>query len=226
MTAYRYTKIVVDASNDGNSDVLAQEIELRGSLGGADLTTAALAGTNASGSVGYYSGAEGPDKAFNDSTANWWQPRGVGTYIIWDHGAGTPQHVEQIRWIAHGSYLSRTPNKFTVWGSDDLVTWTPDWAQTSCGTWATNDRTFDRAAWVPLVDFKITKQSAYVPVINPGLMVAKQGAYVGKTNLQLLNAKQSAYVPMTPPGFHIAKQCAYVVMMPTPPEDNRRMSLM
>jgi len=224
MTAYRYTKIIVDASNDAAGDILAQEIELRGTLGGADLTTAALAGTNASGSGGYYSGAEGPDKAFNNSTADWWQPRGAGSYIIWDHGAGTPQHVEQVRWIAHPSYLGRTPNKFTVWGSNDLVTWTPDWAQTNCGTWGASDRTFDRSAFVPIADLKVTKQSAYAVTTSDGIMVAKQGAYIGTTNLQLMLAKQGAYVPTLSPGFVIAKQSAYVVLIRE--DDNRRMSLM
>lgn len=148
MAGYRYWKIEIDASNDGNGDVLAAEIELRATAGGADQTSPNATG-QASGTAGFYDAGESPPRAFNNNTGDWWQPRlpgGGGTvHCIWDFGAGNDRQINQIRWIAHGSFLGRTPSQFRVYGSANGSSWTEDWAQVICGAWATADRTFNRA---------------------------------------------------------------------------------
>lgn len=149
-TAYRYWKIEVTASNDGAGDVLAQEIELRAAASGPDLTAPGgnAPATQASGTAGHYSANEGPDKAFNNNTGDWWQPRMPGgggvVYCVWDFGAGNSYQIEQIQWTAHPSFLGRSPNEFKVYGSNDGSSWTQDWTTVSCGTWSGSVRTFDR----------------------------------------------------------------------------------
>lgn len=147
MTAHRYWKILIYAANGADGDVLITECELRSAIGGADLTSASLAATNASGSAGYYSAAEGPSKAFNNSTADWWQPRigdgaGGSVELIWDFGSGNSQDIGEIGLTAHPSYLDRTPAAFKVYGSDDGASWVQTWGAVSTGPWATAARTF------------------------------------------------------------------------------------
>jgi len=216
MTAYRYTRLTCTGSNSGLLDILAQEIEFRGTLGGADLTSAGLAATRASGSPGVYSGAEGPDKAFNDNTGDWWQPRGIGSYIIWDHGAGTPQHVEQVRWIAHGSYLDRTPTGFEIDGSNDLSTWVRDWEPVSAGAWGSADRLFNRTA----PDARVYR------VYSEGLEVVSSGvspnALIYSVGMEIIRSVSTgpAYANIHSIGLEIVRSLDDAVI------DDRRMSLM
>jgi hypothetical protein len=143
-SGYTKHKIVVTASNDGNGDVLASEIGLLPTVGGAAFLAASSALARASGSAGHYSSGEGPDKAFNNNTGDWWQPRitGGGTVeCIWDYGTDNDRELAQVRWRCHPSFLGRTPNAFTAYGWNGS-SWVQIGSPVSCGTWSGNDRTF------------------------------------------------------------------------------------
>lgn len=144
-SGYTKHKIVVTASNDGAGDVLASEIELRSTVGGYGFSSAWAAATRASGTAGHYTSNEGPDKAFNRNTGDWWQPRmpgGGGTVeVIWDYGTDNDRELAQIRWQCHPALLGRTPNTFDAYGWDGS-SWVQIGSTVNCGTWSGNDRTF------------------------------------------------------------------------------------
>jgi hypothetical protein len=140
MAAWRYTRLEFDAGGD----CLLIDVELRGVAGGPDLTDPALATTRASGTAGWYTSNEGPDKAFDSASGTFWQARGTpGPILIWDAGAGNAIEVRQIQLTAHASFLGRTPTRMLISGSNDGVNWTVEWGYVNFGTWSTAVRTFD-----------------------------------------------------------------------------------
>jgi hypothetical protein len=116
IAGYDNINVIFIGSNDGAGDVLIREMTLSATHGGADLTT----GQTPTGSGGFYSGAEGPDKAINNNTGDWWQPRcspaSTGQVnISIPMPSITP--VTEMTIDPHPSFLGRTPKGAEVWGS-------------------------------------------------------------------------------------------------------------
>lgn len=109
---YRYFKFLTSGNNGASGAVLAQELSVAQSNGGTNIAQYG----RVSGSVGFFSGAEGPDKAINQNTGDWWQPA-TGGNIVWDFL--TKRDLHEIIWTPHPSFLDRTPTSIQVIGSND-----------------------------------------------------------------------------------------------------------
>lgn len=140
-SGYSKHKLVIDASNNINGDILATNVEFRSSVGGEDQTVP-LAGSQSFGSPGFYDPNENSTRAFNDNTGDWFQPRLSGPVELgWDYQAGNERPFVQVLWQAHGGFLDRTPNKFKAYGWDGS-SWIQIGSEVLCGSWATANRTF------------------------------------------------------------------------------------
>lgn len=130
--AYRYYKLKFTGANNANGDILFREISIATASGGSDISR----GGPVSGSGGGYSSAEGPDKAINDNTSDWWQPRisgGGSVEIMWDFR--TKRTLHEAILDPHPSYLDRTPAGVEVLGSNDGSTWTSVQSWSGFTTW-------------------------------------------------------------------------------------------
>lgn len=117
-----------------NSDVLIPEINMRESIGGANVAIAANG--VAVGTAGWYSTAEGPDKAFDGNSGTFFQGRSASVGFKFT----TARDIKEITVSAHPSYLGRTFGLALVQWSDDSTngvdgTWTTAWIITP-ETWS------------------------------------------------------------------------------------------
>lgn len=130
-----------------SNDCLFTEVEMRTSYGGADQTGSGGSG----GSGGWYSVNEGPDKAFDNSTGTWWQPRiaaGAGNYVdlIYYFQPGFTGPVVEVKCSVHGSFPSRSPTQIVFAESyDGGETWEDVHTETGL-SWTTAGLTFQ---WFP-----------------------------------------------------------------------------
>lgn len=109
-----------------NSDVLIPEINMRESIGGANVAIAANG--VAVGTAGWYTAAEGPDKAFDGNSGTFFQGRTASIGFKFT----TARDIKEITVSAHPSYLGRTFGLALVQWSDDSTngvdgTWTTAW---------------------------------------------------------------------------------------------------
>lgn len=135
---YRYWRLwspnrVVDNTYHGIG-----EIELRDTVGGADLTSPASAVASATASSFQVAGTEG-HQAFDDlivnggaGNYNLWQAAayniGRDSWITWDFGVGVTKAIREIRIYPNVDGYARTPNYFLVQGSNDGINFTTVWA--------------------------------------------------------------------------------------------------
>lgn len=122
-------------SNDGPGDVLIRELTMATSHGGADITF----GRPTSGSPGHYTPDEGPDKAINDNTGDWWQPRcspAATGRVYFGITFASAVGVNEITMDPHPSFLTRTPKSMYIFGRnasgpwkfvEGYSGWTPNW---------------------------------------------------------------------------------------------------
>lgn len=135
ITAVRYLLIYAPIAVSGTA-ILAEEIEAHTSHGGADVTGSGTA----TGTPGTFSGTEGPDKAFNNNTGDWWQPA-TPANAIYDFGSGNAFAINELVWIPHPSFLTtRVPSTLLIRSSSDGANFIP-LASYSGLTWA-GTRTF------------------------------------------------------------------------------------
>ena len=165
MAAHRYWRLNIIRNNGGNFSgdqlVLIPEIEMRIVAAGADQCT----GGTALGTAGYGGASEDPAKAFDNSSATWWQAKmGVSSttftavQIGYDFGSGVTKDIIEISLTANSGFLTRTPTLFEVQYSDDNSNWFTSWT-VICGTWASaTARVFTRptgdniAAWWGIIN--------------------------------------------------------------------------
>lgn len=136
MSSHRYWRVLVTASA-GGGDTACNELELRSSSGGANLTGT---GTPISGSE--YSAGYADDYAFDGNAANSWNSSGgLGTtaWIGYDFGAGNAHDIIEIAFKARGDYVGNAPTDMQVEYSDDGSSWTTKWSITGQTGWSTNE---------------------------------------------------------------------------------------
>lgn len=128
MAAHRYWRLRSRRPTT-DSVYLIAELEMRASNGGAD-ETGNVGGTSF-GTAGFFSGSEGPDKAFNNNTGNWHQPLNeannwadVDAITGWDFGSGNDKDIVEVAITINASFLTRCPSVFAIEYSDDNVTYT------------------------------------------------------------------------------------------------------
>jgi hypothetical protein len=152
VAAHRYWRIRVLRNNGGTSSgqkpLVVTEVEMRVTPSGADQCS----GGTAFGTAGHFSAGDGPDKAFDNNTATYWQPTmglsssDVWTYAIcgYDFGSGNDKDIVEVTMAALSGFMSSMPNAFYVESSDDNATWNLEWF-VICGTWAnTTPRVFTK----------------------------------------------------------------------------------
>lgn len=136
ISAHRYWRVLITAMQVGNPRAIFPEIEMRESVGGADVTSTsfATASTTAPSSL-----AEG---AFNNSghsinSNNYWEPNAgpVGQWIGQDFGAGNEKEIVEMKFWQNASYaLPQVDIQYSddgsLWTTVHSVTYTPSWPAT------------------------------------------------------------------------------------------------
>ena len=127
LPTYRYWRIYITANN-GDAYNSIQEIELRGSIGGADLTTPDTPSSQSS----YYANNDARayraiDNDLTDPSFKTWVSDGsaLPQWIYFDLGVATPV-AELVMWCqAYSGGPARAPKDFLIEGGSDSVNWTP-----------------------------------------------------------------------------------------------------
>lgn len=117
LASYRYWRIYITALNGGGSQVALMEVELRGTVGGADLTTSSTPVLESSvwfdGEGGYYPGVNTVD-GYTDSY--WVSIPGVPHWLRYD--LGSAKQVAQVA-IYPWAASMHCPRDFVIQGSAD-----------------------------------------------------------------------------------------------------------
>jgi hypothetical protein len=108
---YRFWRIAALATQSVSGDTGLGEVELRGSIGGADLTDT-LPGV----ATQQYGGPNDPNLCFDNDTSNYWTSGPEYEAVIWEFTT-FPQDVQQV-WIDQGEMLD-----IQIAASNDGVTW-------------------------------------------------------------------------------------------------------
>lgn len=134
--AYRYWRVFLQ-NNDGDSTYLAvSEIELRGSLGGADLTTTTTPVTALNSSGGF-----AVNVVDNGTATAWISGIKTSNWLLFDMGSAV--FVAQVAMYPQAAALTRSPKDFTIQGSNDGTTFTDVKAFTNVTGWTAAWKTFD-----------------------------------------------------------------------------------
>jgi hypothetical protein len=139
LQSWRYWRVFVQA-NDGNTGSIGiAEIELRGTVGGADLTTTstpALASTSNGGFVA--------NNVRDDNTGTVWISGTGQVTNQWVRlDLATAKTVAQVAIYPRSAVLDSAPKDFIIQGSDDGTTFTDVKAFTGVTGWSAAYRTFD-----------------------------------------------------------------------------------
>lgn len=135
---YRYWRIYVSANNGAVGYTIIVEVELRGSGGGADLTSPSTATTESSSAASGYEGA----KTVDNSLATLWQANeSSGAWVRYD--LGTAQPVAQVAIYPYSPLPAAAPKDFTIQGSNDGATFSDVKSFTGVTGWTAAWKTFD-----------------------------------------------------------------------------------
>ena len=138
--AYRYWRIYMQTNNGDPTYTALCEIELRSSVGGADLTTSS---TPAASSTSY-SAAYDASKTVDESTSTLWISAFNSTTNQWlRYDLGSAQTVAQVAIYPQGDALSRAPKDFIIQGSNDGTNFTNVKSITNATGWTAAWRTFN-----------------------------------------------------------------------------------
>jgi hypothetical protein len=139
LQSWRYWRTFIQ-TNDGNANSIGiGEIELRATLGGADLTTGstpALASTSNGGFVAN-------NVRDNDTGTVWISATGQVTNQWVRLDLATAKTVAQVAIYPRSALLDSAPKDFIIQGSDDGTTFTDVKAFTGVTGWSAAWRTFD-----------------------------------------------------------------------------------
>lgn len=138
VVAARYWRLDISATQDGSTAIVG-DMEMRGTVGGADLTTATDAPTLASASSSF-SDFYLPKNGFDDDASNVWRTvsGGMPAWLQWDFGSGVTAAIYEISLaIGTGAFnASCMPKEFTLSRSDDAVTFTTVFVAPTQAAWA------------------------------------------------------------------------------------------
>jgi hypothetical protein len=129
--AYRYWRLYMTATQGGGAYATVAEVELRGTVGGADITTTSTPVTTSSNDPG----SVGANTVANDGDTTRWisaQFQSVPSWLLYD--LSTPASVLQVAILPWAGLPSNSPSIFTLQGSPD-------------GTSFTDVKTFNAAGW-------------------------------------------------------------------------------
>ena len=119
--AHRYWSInMLKRANDDAAFIGMNEIELRGTIGGADLTGSGTASTDTTEQAGSVS------DAFDGNTGNavQWNWADSPIRIVYDFGSGNDVDINEVSIYPSLHGAGRTPGYFEVAHSDDGTNWT------------------------------------------------------------------------------------------------------
>lgn len=138
--AYRYWRLF-SLTNNGATYIAIAEVELRGVIGGADLTTTT---TPATASTTNTTNAASNTVDNNiASTAAWLSAAGTTTdqWVRWD--MATPTALAQIAIYPRSNALTSAPKDFVIQGSSDGTTFTDVKSFSGVTGWSAAWREFD-----------------------------------------------------------------------------------
>ncbi|WP_130471751.1 discoidin domain-containing protein [Candidatus Magnetaquicoccus inordinatus] len=116
MAAYRYWRLLVNATTSGSDHLLSlYEVELRATPGGSDQCQGGVATAAHNDSTVY--------RLFDDNASSYWSNGGPGSssWIQYDFGSGIVASVGEIRILPRSQWMS--PQDFILYGSDDGSSW-------------------------------------------------------------------------------------------------------
>lgn len=122
MAAHRYWGVEVNSRAGSGNEVAIAEVEMRGSVGGADLCTGGTAG-------GVYHTTYVPANAFDDSDSTYWYYASTGgNYVRLSYDFGAPVSIAEVMVKVPGSGATHPgaaygPAHGRVVYSDDGTTW-------------------------------------------------------------------------------------------------------
>jgi hypothetical protein len=119
MAAHRYWRVgIVGLTNVINGPI--SEVELRTSIGGADVTGSGAASVDSA-------GAGTAANVFDNNAGTTWSPQsasGASTWVSYDFGAGSPQDIAEVVITSTATYPAHTAQHCAVLSySDDGVVW-------------------------------------------------------------------------------------------------------
>lgn len=213
MPTARYWRVRSTDTDVAGEYMAISELQLRSSLGGADLTTGKTAAASAA--FGGYPASQ----AIDDNASTFWTtgsaaPPAEGHWLSVDLGAGNEADIVEVVIAVRPDSFREDPRNLYVDYSSDGSTWTNSWSVASIDSWTAGEsRTFDN---VPDADLRLSKQSSYVAMTDPSEQITKQSGYVAMTSQGANIAKQTVYVVMQGDvDLKVGKQTAYVVCYST-----------
>ncbi len=136
---WRYWRIFIQTNNGDASFIVLAEVQLRGTLGGADLTTPstpALASTQGTSSTAA--------NLLDGSTSTIWATTSGSVTNQWVRfDMSTPTTLAQVAMYPQSAFLNRAPKDFIIQGSDDGTNFTDVITFTNITGWTAAFRTFD-----------------------------------------------------------------------------------
>lgn len=116
--AYRYWRISISANNGSATYTGLSEVELRTTVGGADITSPSTAVTSST----LYTSSYPSSNTVDNSTGTAWLATVGATWIMYD--LVTPTVIAEIGMYPYTSALTSAPKDFVVQGSNDGTTFT------------------------------------------------------------------------------------------------------
>jgi hypothetical protein len=135
MAAHRYWRIYITNTTGSASFLDIREIEMRTSIGGADVTGSGTATASTQGS-----GFEAPKAFDNNSSTTWFTNIGTNPlpqWIKYDFGAGSDKDIVEVAlqcWAA-----TEHPSCWELQYSDDNLTWSRSFLVESSLGWSANE---------------------------------------------------------------------------------------
>ena len=134
---WRYWRIFVQTNNGDPTYITIAEVQLRGTIGGADLTTGATPALASTQSSAVGNTLDGNTTTIWASTAN----SVTDQWLRFD--MGTPTTLAQVAMYPQSAFPNRAPKDFIIQGSDDGTTFTDVKAFTNSTGWTAAFRTFN-----------------------------------------------------------------------------------
>jgi len=139
LQSWRYWRIFAQTNNGNAGYIAIGEVELRGSIGGSDLTTITTPATSSSAN-----GSFPATRIRDNNTTTQWQSQSGQTTNQWVRlDLASSQQVAQVAIYPYSSQLPSAPKDFIIQGSDDGTNFTDVKTFTDVTGWSAAWRTFD-----------------------------------------------------------------------------------
>ncbi|MBW8465153.1 discoidin domain-containing protein [Acidovorax sp.] len=136
--SYRYWRLYITALNSSGVNVGLHEVELRGTVGGADLTTGSTPVFESSildnGEEGSYPGINTLDGIVDNPYSTWYSAMGYPPPHWIRYDLATPKQVAQIAIYPFAS-TTNCPRDFKIQGSADGSSWADVKSFTAVAAW-------------------------------------------------------------------------------------------